>query len=65
VVIAGMIIRAWPLLILQIEAQMRRGLHELTFERTQIVPTSLQEKASLVGAIPLGIAQCFGLPAYL
>jgi len=46
VVIAGTIIRASSLLIPEIQTQMRKGLHGLTFERTHIVASSLQEKPS-------------------
>jgi predicted NBD/HSP70 family sugar kinase len=63
VVIAGVITRAWPLVSDQLQIQMRKGILGLPFERTQVIPTSLREKPSLVGALSLATAASFGLPS--
>ena len=63
-VVAGTVCRAWSLVATAVQAEMRRGIHGLVADRTQIIPSSLKEKPSLVGAITLGVAECFGLPTY-
>jgi len=63
VVIAGAVIRAWPLVSDQLQIQMRKGILGLPFERTQVIPTSLREKPSLMGALSLATAASFGLPS--
>lgn len=63
VVIAGAITKAWPLVSDQLQIQMRKGILGLPFERTQVIPTSLREKPSLVGALSLATAASFGLPS--
>ncbi|MGH9427812.1 MAG: hypothetical protein ACRD2L_16105, partial [Terriglobia bacterium] len=62
VVIAGAITKAWSLVTDQLKIQMRKGILGLPFERTQVIPTSLREKPSLVGALSLATAASFGLP---
>ena len=62
VVIAGAITKAWSLVSDQLQIQMRKGILGLPFERTQVIPTSLREKPSLVGALSLATAASFGLP---
>lgn len=63
VVIAGDITKAWSLVSDQLQVQMRRGILGLPFERTQVIPTSLREKPSLVGALSLATVASFGLPS--
>ena len=63
VVIAGAITKAWSLVSDQLQIQMRKGILGLPFERTQVIPTSLREKPSLVGALSLATAASFGLPS--
>jgi predicted NBD/HSP70 family sugar kinase len=63
VVIAGAITKAWSLVSDQLLIQMRKGILGLPFERTQVIPTSLREKPSLLGALSLATAASFGLPS--
>jgi predicted NBD/HSP70 family sugar kinase len=63
VVIAGAITQAWSLVTDQLQIQMRKGILGLPFERTRVIPTSLREKPSLVGALSLATAASFGLPS--
>jgi predicted NBD/HSP70 family sugar kinase len=62
IVLGGKITSAWPLVEQEIRTACGQRVSGLLLESTQIFPSTLHVRASLMGAIALVLAQTFAAP---